>query len=292
MSSLFRAFEVLPNTPKEVRSFLVAQSLKGRRPGTLRAYNYLLRRFFLEVDTPATEITTNDIREWLLGEQNHGNAMSTLATKIVYVRSFFQWLLRERVIDEDPSDRIDPIRLPRQTRKFLTHEELELMRQACGCLFDQTLVETLYSSGIRVSEASNLEWTDIHFGQRELRLRERKGGAEDEIVPINTRCALLLGQMKSGRTDDDPCVFRSRNRQAMSTAQIERRIKTLGERAGINEKVTPHRLRHTLATHLLEAGVPIDVIQRILGHEDLKTTQIYAKTLRSSVESWYRKAIA
>lgn len=149
--------------------------------------------------------------------------------------------------------------------KYLTHEEIELIREACKKLIDRCLVEVMYGSGLRVSEVVALNWDDIDWQAKTITVRDGKGG-KSRIVPISTKESLLLRRLKEQRRDNNPWVFQSQYRQRM--------------------------VRNSLATHLLEAGCPIDVVQAILGHEDISTAQVYAKTQRSTVETWYRKVIA
>ena len=163
--------------------------------------------------------------------------------------------------------------------------------EACQKLFERALVELLYSSGLRVSEAVALDWSDIGWQERTITVRDGKGGSR-RVAPMSTRASLLLRRLKEERQDDEPWVFRSQFRRRMSKEAITRWIRNLGERAGINGRLTPHRFRHSLATHLLEAGVPIDVVQAILGHSSVATTQVYARTQRSSIETHYRRVIA
>ncbi|HET7559239.1 MAG TPA: site-specific tyrosine recombinase/integron integrase [Limnochordia bacterium] len=285
---------ILHEPESALRHYLYAQEIRGRTRNTLKAYRYFIGRFLRELGKPIDRIDTFDIREFLMREKQSGNSESTIATKINYLRSFFAWLYREEIIMKDPAAKIDPIPQRLDVPKFLTHEEVELLREACTEMVDRCLVEVLYSAGLRVSEASRLEWRDIDFPSMSLRVREGKGD-KDRVVPFSTKARLLLQKMRQQRNRQDdflPCVFRSRHNRAMSPSSIERRIRALGEVAGIKERVTPHRLRHSLATHLLESGMPIDAIQKVLGHERIHTTQIYAKTQQRNVEIYYRRVIA
>lgn len=228
---------------------------------------------------------------FLMAEETRGNNRNTLATKISTLRSFFGWAVREELVDKDPMLKIDKPKTDPPAPKHLSRDEIELIREACTNLLDRCLVEVLYGSGLRVSEAVNLDWSDLDFQQRLLTIRDGKGG-KDRVVPMSTRAALLLRRMSDQRNDDDPCVFRSRYSRRMSKNTIERRVRKIGEAAGIKTRVTPHRFRHSFATHCLESGMPIHVVQALLGHSDLKTTQVYARTQRSTVEYWYRKVVA
>jgi integrase/recombinase XerD len=270
--------------------FLQAKRLEGCRPKSLKAYERFLTRFLWYFKKSPSEIATSEIRMFLMSEESHGNKTTTIATKIAILRSYFGWLSNEEYIIKDPTKRIVRPNLPPSIPKYLTHDELEALRDAATSPIDELLVETLYSSGLRVSELASLDWEDVSFPEKRVTVREGKGG-KSRTVPLSTRATRLLSKCKEDRRDDKTWVFMSRQRNRMSKETVERRIRTLGAKAGIEKKVTPHRLRHSLATHLLEAGMPIDQIQQILGHSSLDTTQIYARTQMQNVEQFYRRGL-
>lgn len=273
-----------------VQEFLLYQKLRGRRPGTLKAYQEFLMRFLREIRRPVEEISVADIRRFLMAEESRGNKTTTIATKIACLRSFFNWLEREEYIVKNPMRRIDRPKLPPAAPKYLSHDEIEALREAAASkgLMDQLIVEVLYSSGLRVSELIALDWDDIDFTNKQLMVREGKGG-KSRTVPLSTRAIRLLKRYRKIRQDDEPYIFRSREKGRMVKETVEYRIRELGKLAGLQQKVTPHRLRHSQATHLLEAGMPIDMIQKVLGHESISTTQVYARTQMTGVEQYYRR---
>ena len=271
-----------------VREYIQAQRLRGRRPKTLEAYQQFLERFVRSVGKPVDEITVRDIRMFLMAEEARGNKRNTIGTKVVKLRSFFKWLEREEYIERNPMVKIDPPAEDKSPPKYLTHEEIERLRDACRRPMERLLLEVLYSSGLRVSEAVALDWDDVNLDGKYLLVRDGKGGKARQ-APLSTRAVMLLRQYREQRKDGNPWVLQSQFRRRMSKESIERTMRVLGERAGLRERLTPHRLRHSLATHLLAAGVPIDVVQNILGHESIKTTTVYARTQQSTVEQHYRR---
>lgn len=284
------SISTLPLPQAYVREFLLYQKLRGRRPGTLQAYEEFLERFLQTVRKPVDAISTGDIRQFLMAEEARGNKTTTIATKIACLRSFFGWLEREEYIQKNPMRRIDRPKLPPAAPKFLSHDEIEALREAAAAksLMDQLIVEMLYSSGLRVSELIALDWDDIDFANKQAIVREGKGG-KSRVVPLSTRAVRLLKRYRKTRRDEDLCVFRSREKNRMTKATVEYRVKELGKLASVQQRVTPHRLRHSQATHLLEAGMPIDMIQKILGHASISTTQVYARTQMTGVEQYYRR---
>jgi len=269
--------------------YLDAQRLRGRRKSTIEAYTLFLKRFLTAVNKPVPCIQTKDIRMFLMREKDQGNIPATIANKITILRSFFFWLYRERLIDSNPAEFVEAPHIPEPPPKFLSQDELEAIRDAAaGYLLREVIVEVLYSSGVRVSELVALDWRDINFALKQAAVRDGKGG-NARIVPISTRAVRLLHRLKDTRKDAQPCIFRSLYNKRMAKATVQWHIRELGVRAGLTFQLTPHQLRHSLATHLLTAGMPLDQIQVILGHQSIKTTQRYAKTQLQNVEHYYRR---
>lgn len=270
-----------------VREYLQAQELRGRRPSTIAAYRLFLERFVRTVGKPVEEITTRDVRHFLMTEGARGNRRNTIASKTYKLRSFFSWLEREEYIDKNPMLKIDPPAEEKSPPKHLSHEELEQLREAATGT-RQLLLEVLYSSGIRVSEAVNLDWGDIDWQGRSLYVRDGKGG-KDRRTLLSTRALRLLKRHRGSRKDENPWVFQSQFKQRMAKETIWRHMRILGERAGLKRRLTPHMLRHTIATHLLAAGMPLEMVQHLLGHESVRTTQIYARTQFDQIDPYYRR---
>lgn len=279
----------LMDSYKHLQDYLDAQRLRGRRMSTLKAYEEFLARFLRAAGKPVTQITVKEVRLFLMREGDRGNKPATMANKITKLRSLFRWLHRERIIREDPTELIDAPHIPEPPPKFLSYDEIEAVREAAaGHLLRETLVEVLYSSGVRVSELVALDWRDINLVLKQATVRDGKGG-KSRAVPLSTRAARLLQRLLGQRKDKQPWVFRSQFAKRMSKATVQWHMRKLGEQAGLTFQLTPHQLRHSLATHLLNAGMPLDQIQLVLGHRNIATTQRYARTQLQSVEQYYRR---
>jgi len=279
----------LTDSYEHLQDYLGAQRLRGLRMSTLDAYEQFLSRFIREIGKPVTAVTTRDLRRFLMAEERRGNKPATLASKISRLTTFFDWLQRERIIPENPMDLIDAPRIPEPPPKYLSYDELEAVREAAaGNLLREALVETLYSSGVRVSELVALDRRDLNLTQKRATVREGKGG-KSRVVPLSTRATRLLRRLLDEREDNDPWVFRSNFNRRMSVSSVQWHIAKLGEQAELMFQLTPHQLRHSLATHLLNAGMPLDQIQLILGHSNIQTTQRYARTQLQSAEQYYRR---
>jgi integrase/recombinase XerD len=270
-----------------LQEFLQAKRLEGCRPKSLKAYERFLTRFLWYFKKPVDQITTSDIRSFLLIEESHGNKQTTLSTKINILRSYFSWLYTEEYIEKDPSRRVSAPRLPSPPPRWLSHEEIEALRDSCDALIDSLLVEVLYSSGIRVSELTGCDWKDFDPSAKEITVLGK--GGKIRTVPLSTRAVRLLKKYRQTRTDSNPWIFQSREHNRIASETVERRIRILGEKAELTRKVTPHCLRHSFATHLLEAGVPLDMIQTLCGHSSVSTTQRYARTQTSNIKPFYQR---
>ncbi len=159
--------------------------------------------------------------------------------------------------------------------KFLTEEEIELLREACDSTFEKALFEFMYSTGCRIGEVVNLDRNSINFSEQSV-IVFGKGKKEREVY-FNTWCSIWLKRYLEQRTDDQQALFVTiRAPHRMSIAQMRYVIKQISKRAGINKSIHPHQLRHSYATTLINNGAPLEVIQNLMGHEKSETTRVYA----------------
>jgi integrase/recombinase XerD len=270
-----------------LQEFLQAKRLEGCRPKSLKAYERFLTRFLWNIKKPVEQITISDVRTFLLVEESHGNKPTTLSTKINILRSYFSWLYIEEYIEKDFTRRLATPRLPSPPPRWLSHEEIEMLRDVCAKLLDEVIVEVLYTSGVRVSEFTGCDWVDFDPTAKELTVLGK--GGKIRTVPLSTRAVMLLKKYRQARKDDNPWLIQSRESKRMSTETVERRIRLLGAKAGLQRKATPHCLRHSYATHLLEAGVPLDVIRELLGHSSVSTTERYARTQTAAIKPFHQR---
>ncbi len=267
-----------------LKEYLSAKSFRGT---TYKEYQRFLERFISFLDVPVDFCETRHVRQFLQAEQDRGNSRNTIITKRHKLSSLFTWLQTEEYITKNPMLRVEKLKEDKKPPKHLTHDEMELLRDAAAGI-RKVLLEVLYSSAIRVSELVNLDKGDVSFTEREFTIRDGKGG-KHRVAPMSSRCALVLQRYLAERTDSEPWAIRSNYKRRMSKESIERHIGILGEEAGLTRKLTPHMLRHTLATNLLESGMPIDLVQQVLGHESVKTTQVYATSNTAQISHYYNR---
>ena len=285
---------VVSDLKEKIKYFLASKKIDGVKMNTLYNYNLKLQHFADRVVKPCSMITTHDIRYYLaLISQEKVLKESTMATNFSVLKSFFAWLSNEEIIDKDPMRKLKtPSLNKRNLRKALSGEELEKVRNACNTLREKALVEFLSSSGCRVSELQQLNILDLDLNERSVEVLGK--GDKKRVVYFSPRAKLFIQEYIESRKDKNPALFVSERapypRLGVRAIQLE--IKRLGEEAKLNRKVHPHLLRHTFATLALNSGMDITVIQSILGHESVATTQIYTSLNKDHIKSEYRKLIS
>jgi integrase/recombinase XerD len=273
---------------KAWESYEADKRIEGSSPQTLKAYRLqamLLIRYFNDLNIG--DITTIQLKEYL-ARSNENLKPSSLAHRIRFMKSFFRWLHEEGHILKNPAAKIKEPKVGKRIPKFLTERELEHLREACNTVMEKAIFEFMFSTGCRIGEVVSLDKNCINWSNRSAIVRG-KGDKEREVY-FNIRCEIWLKRYLDSRQDKDPAIFvTERHPHRMSIAQMRYIIKRISNRAGINKEIHPHQLRHSYATHLLNNGAPLDVIQSLLGHEKSETTRIYAQLSGSIRQDLYRK---
>lgn len=272
----------------ELDAFLLRKEFRGLSDGTIKSYRYLLNNFVAWLDKDVKNVVSDDIRLFL-DEYAKINDISdrTKDGKRLIICSFYQFLHQNGYISANPAMAVEPIKYNQKVREPLTQMEIELMRKACTTVFDEALFETFYSTGCRVSEIANIKISDINFDKEQIKVFGK--GKKERFVLLTPRAQLALKLYLSSRNDDSPGLFVSKqgHNKPLGKTSLENRIKQIGEDATIGRVITPHILRHTFASHALNRGVPLDVLQMLLGHEKFDTTRIYAITSQERMRECY-----
>jgi integrase/recombinase XerD len=247
-------------------------------------------------ERPLEQARRNDLLAHLRTLRLSGRSPRSVARWLVAVRAFFTWLLAEGVVTEDPTAHLDPPKTWRPLPRVLRAEEVEGLlaapeRERPRGLRDAAMLEVLYATGLRVSELCGLRLRDLHLDGGYLRCTGK--GDKERVVPLGEEaCAALrryLGDARpallSGRRSE--VVFLSGRGAALSRQWFWKTIKNYGRRAGITTALSPHVVRHSFATHLLEHGADLRSIQVLLGHADISTTQIYTHVNRERLRRIY-----
>lgn len=281
-----------PQIPECYKAYMVSKKIEGLSKETLKTYDLYLKDFLLYIRKPVREITANDIRIYLFSYQReNGVSNRTMDGRRLVINTFLEWCRTERYIDWNPCSQIRPIKYESKPREPLTGIELELVRDACRTYREKAIIEVFYSTGCRVSEMVNLSKSDVDFVKGEVKLFGK--GAKHRISYINARAEVSLKKYLFSRRDENPALFVSdRNpHDRLKKTAIEKVVREIGERSGIGRRVFPHLIRHTTATDALERGMNVAEVQKILGHEKMDTTMIYAKVCQENVKHDHRRYI-
>jgi integrase/recombinase XerD len=239
-----------------------------------------------------------DLLAWLSRGLADGIKTSTAARRLSGVRRFYRFLLRERVVAEDPTLRIDSPRLPRRLPDTLTEQDVEALLtepdpEVALELRDKAMLEILYGCGLRVSELTGLRVDQVNLRQGVVRITGK--GDKERLVPLGEEAIdWLLAYMKQARAEllkgkPSDALFPGNRAGSMTRQAFWYRIKCYAGRAGIYKHISPHTLRHAFATHLLNHGADLRVVQMLLGHSDLSTTQIYTHVARQRLQDLHQQ---
>lgn len=289
----------------------IAEFLEYRRfarnnsPHTLRAYAAdleQLARYLGERNRDARSVQLADLRGYLAQVQEAGCCRATIARKQAALRAFFGWLRRMGRIPRDPSRGLAFGRQPRRLPKFLRGAEIEALMDAPdqdpAGLRDRALLELLYASGLRASEAQALDLEDLDLEAGEVQVRHGKGGKERVALLGGKAIEAIQRYLEAGRpalaarakTRGCKALFLNKFGSRLSDRGIRRTFDRYAALASAHLKITPHVLRHTFATHLLENGVDLRIVQELLGHASLSSTQIYTHVTAERLKAVYDAA--
>lgn len=281
---------VVDNTPDSMLAkYIATKRIEGKAESTIKRYYDTCYMMIHEICKPLHEITTYDLRYYLaVYKEQRKISNRTLDGMRRCFSSFFSWLSAEGLIGKNPCAALSQIKYTKVVKKPYTATEMERLKQACTSIRNLALIEFLYASGCRVSEVVRLNRDDINFQTRDAVVLGK--GSKERTIYLTPVALMHLQDYLNTRTDTDPCLFASVRtpHKRLSKAGIERTLKKLGESANV-ANVHPHRYRRTLATNLLDRGANIQDVAAVLGHVDLKTTQVYCYISQSNVRASYNK---
>ena len=272
--------------------FLNAKKIEGCSPRTLQYYRTTAEQLLQDIDIPLRKITTEDIRQYLIDYQQKNNCSNVTVNNVRRnISSFFSWLEEEDYILKSPMRRIHKIKTKKQVKEIISDEAIEIIRDNCECARDLAMVDLLYSTGIRVGELVNLDISDIDFEARECVVFGK--GDKERKVYFDAKAKLHLQDYLKLRTDSNPALFVSLDEphSRLKISGVEIRLRELGKKTGLT-KIHPHKFRRTMATRAIDKGMPIEQVQKILGHSQIDTTMQYAIVNQTNVKSSHQKFIA
>jgi len=258
-----------PETKGVSEKFRRELVISGYSPRTIKMYSMYVNAFLKHSGKNPETAGRDDVVAFLASMKEKGASNATLALVHAALKFLFHNILKLKIIDE--------IKTPKKAKYLptvLTKEEVRALLKAAGKGRNRLLLQFIYSSGVRVSEAVNMRAEDINFKERIGKVKSGKG-SKDRIIILSRNWCRPAKKYADGKKVKSPFLFSKKNGKQFSPDMVQRLVKRSAMKAGLQKEVTPHTLRHSFATHLLEAGENIRKIQELLGHSSLNTTQIY-----------------
>lgn len=274
-----------------VQTFLAAKRVEGCSEKTARYYDSTIRNVLTAINKNITSITTEDLRVYLDNyQQTSGVSRVTIDNIRRILSSFFSWLEDEDYIQKSPVRRIHKVKTCKTVKETYTDEALEIMRDGSETLRDLAMIDLLASTGMRVGELVKLNRADIDFENRECIVLGK--GNKQRRVYFDARTKIHLQRYIDSRNDGNEALFVSLQspHRRLEISGVEIRLRKLGKKLGIT-KVHPHKFRRTLATTAIDKGMPIEQVQRLLGHQSIDTTLQYAMVNQNNVKMSHRRFI-
>lgn len=272
--------------------FLDAKRIEGCSDRTLIYYKTTIQTMLDSIDSPIRKMSTEVIRDYLSNYQKKNNCSKTTIDNVRRnLSSFFSWLEEEDHIIKSPIRRIHKVKTGTTVKEVISDENIELMRDNTLCIRDLAMIDLLLSTGIRVGELINLDIDDLNFVERECIVYGK--GDKERRVYFDARTKIHLMQYLKTRTDDRKALFVTLNSpyNRLQISGVEIRLRNLGIRLNI-QCVHPHKFRRTMATRAIDKGMPIEQVQKLLGHQQIDTTMRYAMVNQSNVKISHRKFIS
>lgn len=283
--------EEIPNV-EYLKMFIDAKQIEGCSERTLQYYRVTIEHMLGNIETPIRKITTDEIRGYLVDYQKVNNCSKVTVDNVRRnMSSFFSWLEEEDYILKSPMRRIHKIKTKQPVKETITDEMIEKLRDNCTCVRDLAMIDLLYSTGIRVGELVGLNISDIDFEERECIVFGK--GDKERRVYFDAKAKLHLQEYIESRTDDNPALFVTLDapHARLKISGVEIRVRELGRKLNI-DKIHPHKFRRTMATRAIDKGMPIEQVQKILGHSQIDTTMQYAIVNQNNVKVSHRRYIA
>ena len=261
---------------------------KGLSKNTIDAYSHGLNRFLDSLRKKGIQempsVSKFDVRAFLLALRKQGLSTKTVVRNLVAIRTFFHFLIQEGILEANPIEELESPKIAKTLPEILTLKEVEQLLEQPNPqtpigIRDRAMLEVLYATGMRVSELTHLPINQVNLESGYVLVFGK--GSKERIVPIGSEAmkwvALYLkaARERLAKEKESPFLFINRLGRGMSRQQFWKNIKAFGRRAGIRKRITPHLLRHSFASHLLEGGADLRSVQMMLGHVDISTTQIY-----------------
>ncbi|MSA02933.1 tyrosine-type recombinase/integrase [Lactonifactor sp. BIOML-A3] len=276
------------NSLNVMRMFLVSKKVEGCTQKTIDCYKNELYRFVQYTNKDVIEVTTNDIRLYIAKRAAEGLCKVSQDNALRILRSFFSWCLAEEYTEKNPTLRIKKIKTEQKIKKPFSEIEIEHLRNGAKTKRDKAIIDVLLSTGMRIAELVALDRKDVDGDQ----IIVYGKGEKERYVYLNAKAIVSLEEYLKIRSDNNSPLFVTSRKPftRLEKSGIETRIRELGKSLGI-EKAHPHRFRRTAATMALNRGMPIEQVQKMLGHNNIETTLIYAQAAQENVKANHKKYV-
>ena len=275
-----------------LQMFLNAKKIEGCSERTVQYYQVTIKHFLRAIDTKVQKISTEEIRQYLVDYQGINDCSKTTVDNIRRnISSFFSWLEEEDYILKSPMRRIHKIKATQVVKTIISDEEIEKLRGSCQHARDLAIIDLLYSTGIRVGELVRLNRKDINFNDRECIVLGK--GDKERKVYFDAKAKIHLQEYLKMRSDDNDALLVTLDAPhvRLKISGVEIRLRNLGKQANV-ERIHPHKFRRTMATRAIDKGMPVEQVQKLLGHSQIDTTMQYAIVNQSNVKESHRRYIA
>lgn len=271
-----------------LKKFLIAKTVKGLTPRTIEQYKGVLEGCLRKIGKTVDDITGDDIRIYLaIRQKRDGISKTTADNELRYLKTFFKYLAAEELIKRDPSVKVDGIKREKKRIKVFSDIEVEKMRGAAENDLEKTIIEVLLSTGCRVSELGQIRIDEIDGNKVLIHGK----GEKDRIGYLNAKAQVEIEKYLKNRKEGSPYLFPGKTKEGhISNSGIEDLTRRLAKRSGI-ERANPHKFRKTCATMALRRGMSIEQVSKMLGHEQISTTQIYLDLQESELEQAHKKYV-
>lgn len=272
-----------------LKMFLAAKRIEGCSDRTISYYQTTVKHLLSKTETSVRKITTEEMREYLSNYQKRNDCSNVTIDNVRRnISSFFSWLEEEDYILKSPMRRIHKIKTKTVVKSTISDEGIELLRDNCKEKRDLAIIDLLYSTGIREGELVNLNIEDIDLEGRECVVYGK--GDKERRVYFDAKAKVHLKEYIETRIDDNEALFVTLDapHDRLKISGVEIRLRKLGRELNL-ERIHPHKFRRSMATRAIDKGMPIEQVQKILGHSQIDTTMQYAMVNQNNVKSAHQK---
>ena len=269
-----------------LKYFIDAKRVEGRSEKTLARYKFILDKLMQTIHVPIKDISIYHLRSFIMAEKERGIADNTLEGDRYVFTSFFGWLHKESLIPNNPCANLNPIKCRKKVKVPFSSVDIELLKEACNNARDKAIISFLYATGCRISEVCGLNVDDVDLVNGECTVLGK--GNKERTVFLDSVATMQLKNYLNTRKQKGDALFLAKGARRLTPSGVQFILKELGKKAGV-ENVHPHRFRRTLATNLIDRGMPIQEVASILGHDRIDTTMTYVYISKTNVKNAYKK---